>query len=375
VDSLHIATPFLLGVMYGAPPSPTNVNSSLSLGSNAIAAGQWSIAIGNKVLSNAYGSSQCNVAVGSYNLSNLTSGQFNTAIGQGLMHNLTTGSSNVAVGYEAGSGYYSNDGFQTGSNNIAIVNFAGSGTDNAVATNNIYIGPNTATSATGVSNSIMLGTGATSGVSNEFMISNIGHFNIPALTTLADGTGTLLQYGGANADWVEASGGTYNTVEKIDTAISNINSEISTLQSNSSVNLTSPFTPTFSSEVNCTATNINSGYSWYGEDFYNIYMLFTLDVTGSSISSFSVNISGIVGEYNTAFTLTAIVSVSGGISLYHTVAWSFNSSASTTISLSFRGGPLQYCWLEACLYIYRKHKRSFAQLGPLLIEYKGWTNL
>jgi len=53
-DSLPIATPFLLGVMYGTPPSATNVNSSLSLGSNAIAAGQWSIAIGNEVLSSAY---------------------------------------------------------------------------------------------------------------------------------------------------------------------------------------------------------------------------------------------------------------------------------------------------------------------------------
>jgi len=96
-DSLPIATPFPLGVMYGALPSATDINSSLSLGSNAIAAGQWSIAIGNNVLTSAYSSSQCNVAVGSYNLSNLTTGQFNTAIGQGSMRNLTTGSSNVAV--------------------------------------------------------------------------------------------------------------------------------------------------------------------------------------------------------------------------------------------------------------------------------------
>jgi len=126
-DSLPIATPTLLGVMYGAPPSPTNVNSSLSLGANAIAAGTWSIAIGNNILTSAEGSSQCNVAVGSYNLENLTTGQFNTAIGQGLMRNLTTGSSNVALGYKAGSSYESTNGFQMGSNNIAIGNFAGSG--------------------------------------------------------------------------------------------------------------------------------------------------------------------------------------------------------------------------------------------------------
>jgi len=58
------------------------------------------------------------------------------------------------------------------------------------------------------------------------MISNIHHFNIPALTTSANGTGTLLQYGGANADWVEASGGTYNLVEKIDTIISTIQGQL-----------------------------------------------------------------------------------------------------------------------------------------------------
>jgi len=123
-------------------------------------------------------------------------------------------------------------------------------------------------------------------------------------------------------------------VEKIDTAISNINSSITTLQSNSSVSTTGPFVPTFSSEVNCTTAAVNSGYSYYGKDFYNLYMLFTLDVTGSSISSFSVNISGIPGEYNTAFTPMAVVSISGGFSLYHSVAWTFSTGAAT-ISLSF----------------------------------------
>jgi len=107
----------------------------------------------------------------------------------------------------------------------------------------------------------VLGSGAALGVSNEFMISNTYHLNIPALTTLANGTGTLLQYGRASADWVEALGGTYNSVEKIDTAISTINSEISTLQSNSSVTATGLFIPAFSSATNCTATATNSGYN------------------------------------------------------------------------------------------------------------------
>jgi len=171
----------------------------------------------------------------------------------------------------------------------------------------------------------MLGSGATSGVSNEFMISNIDHFNVPSLTASTDGTVTLLQWGGANTGWIQASGGTYNSVSKIDTAISALKSNVST---------TKPFVPTFSSEVNCTATSVNSGFSYYGEDFYNLYMLFTVDVTGLSVSGFSLDVSGIPGEYNTDFTPTAIVSVSGGISLYHSATWSF-STGSATISLSF----------------------------------------
>jgi len=225
-DSLPIATPTSLGIMYGAPPSPTKINSSLSLSYNAIAGGTWSVAIGNDVLTSADSSSQCNVSIGSLNLTSLTSGQHNSAIGQGSMVNLTMGSGNTGLGYQAGGGYGSGNGFLTGSNNIAIGYFAGSGTDDAVATNNIYIGPNTATSATGVSNSIMLGSGATLGVSNEFMINNVNHLNIPALTTSADGTGILMQYGGANADWVKASGGTYNSVEKIDMIISTIQGQL-----------------------------------------------------------------------------------------------------------------------------------------------------
>jgi len=156
VDSLPIAMPTTLGVMYGTPPSPTYVNSSLSLGANAIAAGTWSIAINNNVLISAKPASQCNVAVGSYNLQNMNTGQYNTAIGQGSMDNLTTGSSNVALGYEAGGSYEYTNSFQMGRNNIAIGNFSGSRTNNtAVSTTYILA----LTLSTGVS--IMLGSGAT----------------------------------------------------------------------------------------------------------------------------------------------------------------------------------------------------------------------
>jgi len=129
----------------------------------------------------------------------------------------------MTLGYDVGG---SGDGLVTSGNNIAIGYSAANSTNDAVVNNNIYIGPNTATSATGISDSIMLGSGATSGISNEFRISNIHHLNIPALTTSADGTSILLQYGGANTDWVEASGGTYNLVEKIDTIISTIQGQL-----------------------------------------------------------------------------------------------------------------------------------------------------
>jgi len=125
--------------MYGTLPLTTYVNSSLSLGANAIAAGKWSIAIGNDVLTSTEPASLCHVALGSYNLQNLTMGQYNTAIGQGLMHNSMRGSINVALGYEASNSYDSTNGFQTGSNNIAIGYFAGSRANDTVVSNKIYI--------------------------------------------------------------------------------------------------------------------------------------------------------------------------------------------------------------------------------------------
>jgi len=73
VDSLPIATPTTLGVMYGTPQISNVKYASLSLGYNAIAAGMWSTAIGNNVLAAAKSSSQCNVAVGTENLQNTAS--------------------------------------------------------------------------------------------------------------------------------------------------------------------------------------------------------------------------------------------------------------------------------------------------------------
>jgi len=67
VNSLPPATAFSMGIMYGTLASSTG-NSSLSLGYGSQAAGNWSIAIGNNILTNADNSTVCNVAVGSQNL-------------------------------------------------------------------------------------------------------------------------------------------------------------------------------------------------------------------------------------------------------------------------------------------------------------------
>jgi len=248
-----------------------------------------------------------NFGVGPGVLGNLTTGTQNTVVGNwedALPYTITTGSNNTFIGYNTGKSC------EQGSNNT----FVG---------NNIQLTPG----QTLYSGSIGLGSGVVINNSDQFVVaSNVTSFNISGLkASTGSGEGTILEFDSAGN--ILPSAGTYNTVSKIDTAIS-------ALQGNNSVSTTGPFVPTFSSEVNCSATSVNSGYSYYGEDFYNLYMLFTADVTGSSVSSFSLDVSGIPGEYNTDFTPTAIVSVSGGTSLYHSVTWSF-SAGSATISLSF----------------------------------------
>jgi len=78
----------------------------------------------------------CNVAIGSQNLYNLTTGCFNTAISQNSSTAITTGDYNMTIGYEAGGG---GNGFVTRNNNIANGDSSGNSTNDAAATNNIYI--------------------------------------------------------------------------------------------------------------------------------------------------------------------------------------------------------------------------------------------
>jgi hypothetical protein len=112
---------------------------------------------------------------------------------------------------------------QNGTGTISIG--YGAGSSQSDATNCIVIGTNS-NCGNGTSNTVLMGTGTTTGVSNEFNLPQIEHFNIPNLTTSSDGTGTLVQYGGANSGWVQASGGTYNSVEKIDNIISTLQGQL-----------------------------------------------------------------------------------------------------------------------------------------------------
>jgi len=196
----------------------------------------------------------------------------NFGVGPGVLGNLTTGTQNTVVGNLEDALPYT---ITTGSNNTFIGYIAGKSCEEG--SNNTFVGANVQLTPgqSYFSGSIGLGSGTIVSNSNQFVVaSNVTSFIMPGLTTsTGTGEGTILEFD--SSGYIIPSAGTYNTVSKIDTAIS-------ALQSNSSISTTGPFVPTFSSEVNCTAASVNSGFSYYGEDFYNLYMLFTIDVTGSS---------------------------------------------------------------------------------------------
>ena len=114
---------------------------------------------------------------------------------------------------------------QNGTGTISIG--YGAGAYQSDATNCIIVGPNS-NCGSGASNTIILGSGTTTSVSNEFNLPQIDHLNIPSLTTDSVRTGTLLQFGSSQTGWVQAAGGTNNTVAKIDSAISSLQSSVAT---------------------------------------------------------------------------------------------------------------------------------------------------
>jgi len=148
-------------------------------------------------------SSASNFGVGQNVLQDLTTRNQNTALGDGAStsaYGLTTGSGNVMVGYNSGGGCV------TGSNNT----FLGANTQLSGATYDV--------------GSIALGAGATINKENQLMVaSNVTSFNISGLTaSTGTGEGTILDFD--SSGYIIPSAGTLNSVSKIDSAVSTLQS-------------------------------------------------------------------------------------------------------------------------------------------------------
>jgi len=192
--NLPAATSTTLGVVYGtyvetSLPDLYNIGYGPSA-LNPATSGYQNVAVGNGALS-AVTAGLANVALGAGCLAACTSGSYNNAVGPGALQNLTTAINNIGIGYQ------SSNNVSTGGSNICIGNQAGEGV--TTTSNNIIIGASANIGSDTVADSIVLGSNAVCSNSNECYLAGIDHLNVPSLTTLADGTGTLVQYGGANA--------------------------------------------------------------------------------------------------------------------------------------------------------------------------------
>jgi len=169
-------------------------------------------------------------------LNSLTSGKYNTSVGKGSLYSASTllnntsmgssclsnctGSNNTALGSTAGSS------ITTGSGNICLGIGSASGQYDNTVSDNIYIGNGTSTTASGVLGGIILGNNASCSMSNQLSLgSTITSFNFPGLTSsTGSGEGTILEYDSLKN--ILPSSGTYNSISKIDTAITAIQNSI-----------------------------------------------------------------------------------------------------------------------------------------------------
>jgi len=173
----------------------------------------------------------------------------NFGVGPGVFNQLTIGVQNVAVGNLTALEYT----VLNGSGNVMIGYNSGGHCESG--NNDTFLSAYAQFEAgkTSINSSIGLGYDAIINNNNQLMVAlAITSFNISGLkASTGSGEGTILEFDSSGN--IIPSVGTYNTVSKIDTAIS-------ALQSNSSISTTGPFVPTFSSEVNCSATSVNSGF-------------------------------------------------------------------------------------------------------------------
>ena len=173
----------------------TTGNNNVALGQSSLrcnTTGGYNVALGRASLqSNTTGNN--NVALGQYSLCSNTTGFNNVALGQYSLLSNTTGSNNVALGsrsllcnttgrYNVALGNQTMRNNTYGNDNIAFGR--NSLDDNTVGNNNIALGQNTQSG--NYCNSIILGKGAVSTCSNQFVL---GSSTTPIGTTFS-GTGS-----------------------------------------------------------------------------------------------------------------------------------------------------------------------------------------
>jgi len=147
----------------------------------------------------------------------------NFGIGPGVMVNLTMGTKNTAIGNGAAGGAY---GLTDGNNNVMVGFNAGGGCKQG-SNNNTFLGTITQfMGGTYMNSSIGLGEGVIVSGYNQFMVAlNITSFNISGLAaSTGSGEGTILEFDSAGN--ILPSVGTLNSVSKIDSAVSTLQSYV-----------------------------------------------------------------------------------------------------------------------------------------------------
>jgi hypothetical protein len=110
-----------------------------------------------------------NIAIGKNSLSSVTSGTYNVCLSEIAGRDINTGLSNVLLGYNSGST------INSGGGNICIG--SSSGQNLTTGNNNVHIGT-TSVGASGLNNSIILGSGVTNGDNNSCVIGDNNIINI-----------------------------------------------------------------------------------------------------------------------------------------------------------------------------------------------------
>jgi len=177
-----------------------------------------------------------NSSLGMDSLNSLTLGRSNTAVVNNALYTVSTSSGNTAIsvnsllsctgGSNSCLGYSSGSLITRGSGNICIGVGSTSGSFDNTVSDNTYIGNGTSTTASGVLGSLILGNNASCSTSDQLILSpSITTLNVLGLvSSTGSGEGTILEYDSSKN--ILPSAGTYNSVSKIDTAITAIQNSI-----------------------------------------------------------------------------------------------------------------------------------------------------